>query len=246
MDDKTFRQEYMANFENFAGRAYFAFPRVANLKPGVYLPHLPLYWSLDFNVNPMCSVICQVEDTTTRDMAMVGRSLSVVRVLDEIILPNSNTEEACRVFQERTAPWIARQNSVELRIYGDAAGGARSTAGKSDYQIIKEFFRRAPEFQVTYHVPQANPKVRDRINAVNSKQRNALDMVGLLADPKCKRLMRDLEQVAWKADSNGRMTGEIDKSNAELTHVSDALGYLIEREFGLRDKGGERGGPYIG
>ena len=55
MDDKTFRQEYIASFENFAGRAYFAFTRDANLKPGVYLPHLPLYWSLDFNVNPMCS-----------------------------------------------------------------------------------------------------------------------------------------------------------------------------------------------
>jgi len=191
-------------------------------------------------------VLCQIEDTTTRDMVMLDRSLSVVRVLDEIILPNSNTEEACRVFQERTAPWIARQNSVELRIYGDAAGGARSTAGKSDYQIIREFFRRATQYRASYHVPQANPAVRDRINAMNSKLCNSLGIVGLLVDPKCKRLVKDLEQVAWKADSNGRMTGEIDKSNAELTHVSDALGYLIEREFGLREKGGERGGPFVG
>jgi hypothetical protein len=193
----------------------------------------------------MCSVICQIEDKTTRDMAMLGRTLAVVHVLDEIVLPNSNTEEACKVFAERVAPWIAGQNGVPLRIYGDAAGGARSTAGKSDYQIIKEFFRRTPEFQVTYRVPPANPKVRDRVNAMNSKLRNALGVVGLLADPKCKRLTRDLEQVAWKADGNGRMTGEIDKSNAELTHVSDALGYLIEREFGLHEAGGPRGGGFV-
>jgi hypothetical protein len=235
----------MASFENFAGRAYYAFSRAKNLQPAYYQANLPLYWSLDFNVNPMCSVLCQIEDKTTRDMAMLGRSLAVVRVLDEIILPNSNTEEACRIFQERTAPWIARQNGVQLRIYGDAAGGARSTAGKSDYQIIREFFRRTPEYQASYHVPAANPAVRDRLNAMNSKLCNAAGLVGIQVDPKCKRLVKDLEQVAWKADANGRMTGEIDKSNAELTHVSDALGYLIEREFGLREKGGERGGRFV-
>jgi hypothetical protein len=36
------------------------------------------------------------------------------------------------------------------------------------------------------------------------------------------------------------MTGEIDKSNPELTHVSDALGYLIEAEYGLKQAGGPR------
>ena len=89
-------------------------------------------------------------------------------------------------------------------------------------------------------MPLANPAVRDRINAMNSKLCNANGVVGLLVDPKCKRLTKDLEQVAWKADSNGNMTGEIDKSNSELTHISDALGYLVETEFGLRQAGGPR------
>lgn len=242
MDAKTFAQEYEGSFENFAGRAYYSFTREKNLAQQFYVPRLQLCWSLDFNVNPMSSVICQLEDTTTREMAMIGRRSSVVHVLDEIVLPNSNTQEACDEFARRVAPWIARQGQVSLKLYGDAAGGARSTAGRSDYQIIREFFRRTPEFQVSYHVPLANPAVRDRINAMNSKLLNAAGEVGLFVDPKCKRLTKDLEQVAWKSDSNGNMTGEIDKSNADLTHVSDALGYLIETEYGLKQMGGPRSG----
>jgi hypothetical protein len=242
MDEKTFRQEYMASFENFAGRAYHAFTREQNVKPCPYVPGLQLAWSMDFNVNPMSSVVCQIEDVTTREQAMVGRRSMIVHVLDEIVLPNSNTQESCDEFQRRTAPWIARQGQVSLKLYGDAAGGARSTAGKSDYQIIREFFRRAPEYQVSYQVPPANPAVRDRINAMNAKLASAAGVVGLYVDPRCKRLIKDLEQVAWKSDANGVTTGEIDKSNPELTHISDALGYLVEKEFGLRQAGGPRAG----
>jgi hypothetical protein len=53
-------------------------------------------------------------------------------------------------------------------------------------------------------------------------------------DPRCLRLIRDLERVVWKADAHGNLGAQIDKSDPELTHVSDALGYLIEREFSLQ------------
>jgi hypothetical protein len=32
----------------------------------------------------------------------------------------------------------------------------------------------------------------------------------------------------------------MDKSNPELTHASDALGYLLEQEFGIHPAGGWR------
>ena len=78
----------------------------------------------------MASVIVQLEDTTTREQAMMGRRSSTAHVLDELVLPNSNTQEACEAFARCIAPLVSRQNQVPLRIYGDAAGGARSTAGK--------------------------------------------------------------------------------------------------------------------
>jgi Terminase large subunit, T4likevirus-type, N-terminal len=58
VDERTYRQEFQARFENLtAGRVYYAFDRARIVEPLRYKPQLPLFWSLDFNVNPMCSVM---------------------------------------------------------------------------------------------------------------------------------------------------------------------------------------------
>jgi len=58
LDERTYRQEFQATFENIsAGRVYYAFDRKTNGAANNYNPRNPLFWSLDFNVNPMCSVI---------------------------------------------------------------------------------------------------------------------------------------------------------------------------------------------
>ena len=67
---------------------------------------------------------------------------------------------------------------------------------------------------------KSNPPVTDRVNAVN----RALDG-NLLIDTKCKALIQDLEKVV-----NKEGTREIDKSNKDLTHMSDALGYAVHWE----------------
>ena len=82
--------------------------------------------------------------------------------------------------------------------------------------------------------------MRDRVNAVNGLLCNTQKDRRLLLDPRCKRLIRDFEQVVWKADAHDNLLPQLDKSNPELTHVSDALGYLVECEFGLRLNGGPR------
>ena len=64
----------------------------------------------------------------------------------------------------------------------------------------------------------------------------------LRIDPKCKQLIMDFERVRWKTDSNGNMLTEIDKCDPARSHLSDALGYFIEREFGMRPKSGEQYG----
>ena len=61
----------------------------------------------------------------------------------------------------------------------------------------------------------------------------------LLIDPKCKQLILDLERVHWKSDANGNTLTDIDKSDPARSHVSDALGYMIAYEFGMRGKFGE-------
>jgi len=51
-----------------------------------------------------------------------------------------------------------------------------------------------------------------------------------------------LERVHWKSDANGNTLTEIDKSDPQRSHVSDALGYMIAYEFGMRGKAGEMPG----
>jgi hypothetical protein len=86
-------------------------------------------------------------------------------------------------------------------------------------------------------VPKSNPAVRERLALMNSKLGNAAGLRTLLVDPRCKELIKDFEQVAYKEGSQ-----VIDKErDLKRTHLSDALGYLVWQEFGTRLTVGERG-----
>jgi hypothetical protein len=80
---------------------------------------------------------------------------------------------------------------------------------------------------------------------VNALLRNHAGQHRLRVDLRCKQLIKDFEQVCWKADPHGNSLAELDKSNAMRTHVSDAVGYFVSREFPMRAACGERGGPAI-
>jgi hypothetical protein len=140
-------------------------------------------------------------------------------------------------------PWAY----IAVTIYGDATAEQRRTsASRTDWQIVKEFFgRHTDRFDVGFRVPSVNPPVKDRINCMNAKLRNQVGQYRLLVDRNCKHLIQDLEQVSWKADPYGNPLVALDKSDPKRTHVSDALGYLVAREFPMRAIRGERSGPMI-
>jgi hypothetical protein len=94
---------------------------------------------------------------------------------------------------------------------------------------------------VKYRAPKSNPSVRDRINLTNSRLRSAAGDIGMLVDFKCKELIMDFEQVAFKANSY-----QIDKDRDRLrTHLSDALGYLLWQVYNPLPSAGERQGRMI-
>ncbi len=246
LDERTYRQEYLASFDSHCdGLVYYAFDRSGNVCSLQRQSQIAICWALDFNVNPMCSVIVQIEDHSSAEDRRYGRRRVTVHVLDEIVLPNSNTAELCQAFLSRIRGWTNGPGLTAIRVYGDAAGSARKTVGKSDYEIIRESFRGAGGFTVTYHNKSSNPFVRDRVNAVNSLLCNTQGDRRLLIDPRCKRLIADFDRVVWKADAHDNLLPQLDKSNPELTHVSDALGYLVECEFGLRQSAGFRSNSII-
>jgi len=216
-DENFFRQEAMGDYLNVqGGLVYQPFLRSANVRRVDLDPHSPIYWAVDFNVDPMCSVVAQVR----------GGEFSV---LDEIVLRRASTEQACEEFRKRFG-----LPAAGLVVYGDASGAAMKTSGSSDYGIIREYFR-ARAAKVSYRVPSANPAVRERVAAVNAKLRNAAGDIRLYVDPKCKELIADFEQVSYLEDST-----QIDKDrDRRRTHLSDALGYLVWQES--RGTVGEKG-----
>jgi hypothetical protein len=142
-------------------------------------------------------------------------------VLDEIVIRRGTTNEACREFLKRFP-----NHAAGVKIYGDASGYQQQTSGTSDYEMVREYFRANSSMKVEYLAPRSNPSVRERINLTNAKFKSASGQIGLMVDRKCKELIQDFEQVAYKAD-----TCQIDKDRDRMrTHLSDALGYLLWQE----------------
>lgn len=218
LDDLTFQQEYEASFVNFQGRAYYPFDEKLHCARLDYDPHAELIFCFDFNVEPGVCAIVQEQDLPNgnRGTAVIG----------EVWIPrNSNTPLVCNRLK---TDWSGHQGPVTC--YGDATGGARGSAKVqgSDWDLIKQALRFAFP-QIRFAVPRANPPERSRINAVNSRLMSAAGDVRLMVDPsKAKHVVIDLEGV--RVIEGG--SGEIDKnSDASLTHISDALGYYIVKQF---------------
>lgn len=211
MDARTFRQEYEASFEHYAGRVYYAFERAHAVQPCVLDASLPIYVGMDFNINPMSAVVVQEQ------------AGGVLAVVDEVVLPTSNTGEMAAELKRR----YARAGSVaHVRIFPDPAGAQRRTSahGETDISIL-----RAAGFEVV--ALAAHPLVRDRINVVNAKFLSADGQRALRVDRRCRRLIECLEKLCYREGS-----GEPDKSGG-FDHLPDALGYYVYTRFAARPTG---------
>jgi hypothetical protein len=198
LDLRTFRQEYEASFEDAQGQVYYAYSKENQVDCEIN-PNYPLILCVDFNVDPCIWEVAQEINGT-------------VFVVDEIRQQNTNTPEM-------TKEYLTRYGNYSTIVYGDSAGSARSTAGKSDYAIMSEMGLRRQVLK------KANPRVKDRVNAVNAMLCNAKGQRKLLHSPRCTELKKDFQKVVWKGQ-------DINKSDILRTHASDALGYFIEYEFG--------------
>ncbi len=229
LDERLYRQEFEASFENLTtGRAYHAFS-MANVERCEFQPGVALVWSLDFNVNPMCSVLAQCDGAR-------------IQVLDEMVLENANTRMACEAFLEKTREWRQR-GMVATEVYGDASGYQRRTSGTAtDWGLIREFFGEwKGQLAGALRAATSNPGVRDRVSLVNGRLCSAGGERRMAVDPRCKELIRDLERVRWKVDGFGQATSELDKTDRKRTHVSDALGYYVAQVFPMRAAVGLKG-----
>jgi phage terminase large subunit len=206
LDERTFRQEYLATFETFAGRIYYGFDRAHNIKSwDKPIPDV-VYIGMDFNIDPMSAVIAVRE----------GDQLYVI---DEIRLFSSNTQEA-------VAEIKSRYGRSKVFVYPDPAGHQRksSASGATDITILSNagFVVKAPR----HHTP-----VRDRINAVNSRLCSSSGIRQLYIDPKCKYTIEGLERQTYKeGSSQPDKDGGYDHMNDALGYMVDYL-FPVKRDI---------------
>ena len=116
------------------------------------------------------------------------------------------------------------------RLYGypDASGGNRSTnATQTDIQILEQY-------GISNQSPKANPPVRDRVAAVQALLENGKGEHRLQVSSTCKRMIECLELQCYNDN------GAPDKEGGH-DHMTDALGYLVWREFNPLHAGAGRG-----
>jgi len=121
-------------------------------------------------------------------------------IFDEVFLNNSDTFKMVNELKNR---------GYYGTVIPDSTGKNRKTSGKSDHLILKEAGYQIP--------PVRNPFVTDRVNNVN----RLFTANKIKINPRCKKLINDLEKVAWKNNQLDQ------KTNPSLTHISDALGYFL-------------------
>jgi len=196
LDERTFNQEYNAQFVNYSGIIYYNFERDQSVNKQVDDGSM-LHIGMDFNLDPMSAVV------SIRDK-------SDIRVIDEIVIYSSNTDEMVDEIKTR---YPARP----ICIYPDPAARQRKTSagGRTDLSILQNagFSVKCRERHTT---------VRDRINAVNSRLMSADGKRHLIFDPKCKQTIKSLERQTYKEGTN-----QPDKDSG-YDHMNDALGYLVD------------------
>lgn len=220
-DEKYCQQELYGQFVIFEGAVYYTFNRLSNagdiaFKVAQYNPDMPIWLACDFNISPMGWVIMQ-------SGMNIQSKLKEVYVIDEIYLKNSNTIDACQEFKNRYP-----NHNAGLVLYGDATGRARHTdSNVTNWKIIELELSR---YNISMRVPTKNPAERDRINAVNGLICNSKGQRRVFVNPnRCHNFIRDCEQVSYKQGST-----MIDKNKSlDLTHLTDAFGYMADVEFGL-------------
>ena len=177
-----------------AGRVYHSFDPTLHVVAEAMPPEAELCVGMDFNVDPMAYVV-------------FWRHGQRIHFVAEYEQRNCDAEQA--------AAFIRRDHPTVRKIYPDASGAQRSHAGgggRSAHAYLRE-----AGFQIVAR--PANPRIPDRINAVNGGLRHGRVTIS----PECRKL-RSYLLAATHKDSNTA-------SHKAMGHLLDGFGYAIAYLF---------------
>lgn len=213
LPEMEFRQEFEASFETSGLIVYYSYNAMNQSKHYEFDVSRETFLCFDFNVSPMsCIIVQKINDTQ-------------FACVKEFILNNSNTTDTCEVILEYFA---IQEFNGEIQVTGDNAGHQKKTQSAkvagTDWVIIRDmlspYLKGLPKTRQT-------KTIKDRVTALNAMFRNTLGEIKMYVNPyKCPKLHKDLINVEW-IDSGF----QLNSTNKELTHASDALSYFAYNYF---------------
>ena len=229
----------------YQGKAYKSFKREEHvLEEEIELdPEKDVIWTLDFNMNPMCTVILQEHNKDGFEYAVA---------LDEIYRWDADPTgiDVARMFVN----WLkAREFKATIKIYGDPNGFHGGTKRqRTKYQVIHDILKDEG-FNVRIEIKNVKPSLTESVDNTNAVLKNARGEIKCFVNKRCEKLIASLSGVKWKIKTKGD-SPELDKQcdhnafKAEdkekvrfMTHPSDAFRYYVYFRFPiLKDKKGVR------
>jgi hypothetical protein len=210
------QQWVFAQFVNInAKAAYYNFRRTTHVdaERASFREDLPLRFTMDFNYNPLCGSVGQQAGNTGW-------------TFEEFVLEQASTYDLCDKFITQF-----RNFRGDVYVYGDATGKRHQTQSKhSDYDIIRNKLRPIFGDRLHLKVPGHNPPIRDRLNSVNMKLKNALSVATYFIHPRCRKTILDFETC----ETSDMSPSVIEKRGADgeaKTHPTDGVGYWLTYEF---------------
>jgi hypothetical protein len=164
-----------------------------------------LHIGMDFNVDHMAAVIA-IHNEEDNELIVVEEFVDLF-----------DTNAMIDALKDNYEDYI-------INIYPDAAGNQRKTnnASTSDIHLL-----RSAGFRI--HVNKTNPRIKDRVMAVNSLFLNGQGESRLFINiKKCPKLTENIEQQSYDPK-----TGQPDKTQGQ-DHVIDALGYMVEKLYPIK------------
>jgi hypothetical protein len=203
LDDRTFNQEYCAEFVTYSGLIYYAFSR--ELSVADCSDEGTLHIGMDFNLDPMSAVISV-------------RKGEMLYAVDEIVMYGSNTDEMVAEIKDRYP-------NRYIIVYPDPASRQRKTSagGRTDLSILQN-----AGFAVK--AKKSHALVRDRINAVNSRLLSSNGERKLFVSPKCKQTIKSLERQTYKEGTSIPNKDGFDHMNDALGYLVEYL-FPVRTEY---------------
>lgn len=141
LDERTFRQEYLATFESYEGLVVHNFDRELNSSDVIIEEYDTLIIGIDFNVNKMpCAIYVKR-----------GKQLHLV----DFLFGSFNTDELMKALT------IKYKNKMIFHTDASGIANKSSAGGKTDISIIQSCGYQVMNLN-------KNPNIIDRVNAFNS------------------------------------------------------------------------------